>query len=63
MSKKYYPSIRVNGKKDRTHRHIMEEKLGRPLQSHEKVYHKDGDHLNNDPENLVLIEFKQKHIQ
>lgn len=58
---KSYPQIRVNGKKDRIHRHIMEEKLGRPLQPSERVYHKDGDHLNNDEDNLVLIEFKSSN--
>lgn len=60
MKKPYYPQIRINGKKDRVHRHVMEEKLGRPLEPNERVYHIDGDHLNNDPDNLIVIGFKCK---
>jgi hypothetical protein len=56
--KKTYPQMTVNGKKDRIHRHVMAEKLGRELLPSEKVYHKDGDHLNNDPDNLILIKFR-----
>lgn len=55
--KKTYPHKTLNGKKDRVHRHVMEEKLGRALTPSERVYHKDGDHLNNDPDNLIVIEF------
>lgn len=45
----------INGRKERLHRIIMEEHLGRLLEKNEFVYHKDGDHRNNDIENLVLI--------
>lgn len=38
----------------REHRLVMEQKLGRSLEPHEVVHHKDGDKLNNDPENLEL---------
>lgn len=38
----------------REHRLVMEQKLGRYLEPHEVVHHKDGDKLNNDPENLEL---------
>lgn len=36
------------------HRLFLARKLGRALLTHETVHHKDGDRLNNDPENLEL---------
>jgi hypothetical protein len=37
-------------------RFVMEQQvLGRDLEKHERVYHKDGDRTNNDPGNLVVI--------
>ena len=36
------------------HRLVMEELLGRPLQTWENVHHLDGDRANNDPSNLQL---------
>lgn len=36
------------------HRFIMAEQLGRPLEAHETVHHKDGDRQNNHPDNLEL---------
>jgi len=32
----------------------MEELLGRPLRADENVHHRDGDKLNNSPDNLEL---------
>jgi hypothetical protein len=37
------------------HRHIMEQILGRALASSEIVHHKDGNGLNNTPDNLELM--------
>jgi hypothetical protein len=34
---------------------VMEQKLGRYLQSHEIVHHKDGNRLNNSKDNLELM--------
>jgi len=48
----------INGKKQSINRWIMEEHLGRSLEAHEHVYHKDGDVKNNDIENLVIIRKK-----
>lgn len=36
------------------HRVILSQKLGRPLEEHEIVHHKDENKKNNDPENLIL---------
>lgn len=43
------------------HRLVMEEKLGRFLKSDEFVLHKDGDRVNNDPDNLVLGDSKTQN--
>ena len=43
------------------HRLVMEEQLGRYLESYEVVHHKDGDRLNNDPSNLV-VKTRGKHL-
>ncbi len=61
MSKKNYEYKTINGKKDRVHRHIMEEFLGRELEPHEHVYHLNGNSLDNRIENLVLITKKGIH--
>lgn len=61
MNKKYI-YLTINGKKDRIHRHVMEEKLGRPLTKGERVYHKDGDPFNNDVDNLALVVFNLKVV-
>lgn len=37
------------------HRSVMEKHLGRTLESHEHVHHKDGDVFNNDISNLMLV--------
>lgn len=55
MSDYKYPVETRNGRKQRVHRHVMEDHLGRYLESHEHVFHLDGDHLNNKIENLVMI--------
>lgn len=52
-------SIRGKREHDRTrtvleHRLVLARKLGRALLPHETVHHKDGDRLNNHPDNLEL---------
>jgi len=59
MSKNKYPHKTINGVKKRIHRHIMEEHLGRLLESNEHVYHLNGDSTDNRIENLVVIPKKQ----
>lgn len=52
---KKYKQISVNGKQVREHRWLMEQHLGRKLESWEHVHHIDGNHLNNAIENLAVL--------
>lgn len=52
---KKYKQIMVNGKLVREHRWLMEQHLGRKLESWEHVHHIDGNHLNNAIENLIVL--------
>ena len=54
ITEKGYRRIGVNGKLVYEHKIIMEEILGRSLLSGENVHHKNGDRLDNRPENLEL---------
>lgn len=49
-----------NGKRGVEHRLIAEEMLDRPLTHDEAVHHKDGNRLNNAPDNLVVMT-KREH--
>lgn len=55
MSRNRYPHRTINGVKKKLHRHVMEEHLGRILETHEHVYHINGDPKDNSIENLVVI--------
>jgi hypothetical protein len=48
-------NLSVKGGSILKHRVVMEEKLGRPLRSDEKVKRLDLDKLNNDPDNLYVV--------
>lgn len=55
-----YILIKAEGKWVMEHRLIMETKLGRKLEPHERVHHKDGDRKNNDIDNLELWKVRKK---
>lgn len=51
-----YVLIRLeDGSEVYEHRYVMEQKLGRKLDTHEHVHRKDEDKQNNDPFNLELM--------
>ncbi len=50
-----YPYKTINGCKQREHRHVMENHLGRKLEPYEHVYRLNNDSRDNRIENLVVI--------
>ena len=57
--KSRYRGKKVKGKRIDEQRFIMEQILGRKLERYEIVHHKDGNKLNNTPDNLVVMTLKE----
>ena len=57
-AKKWIPEL---GQSRPLHRLIAAEMLSRPLRAGEVVHHRDGDSLNNAPENLVVLPSQRHH--
>ena len=45
------------------HRLVMEQQIGRYLEPHEVVHHKDGNKQNNHPSNLALYQSNAEHLR
>lgn len=58
-----YRMISVGGVKRLEHRVIMERHLGRSLERHEVIHHRDGDPQNNELSNLKLLDSQSEHVR
>jgi hypothetical protein len=61
VTKKGYRKFKGSGKL--VHRWAKEKELGRKLKSGEVVHHKDGNPLNNSPNNLKVYRSQSEHMK
>lgn len=51
-----YRTVKVNGRTKLLHRHVVEQRIGRPLARGEHVHHINGDRYDNRVENLEVVD-------
>jgi hypothetical protein len=62
LRKDGYKLLSINGRRILEHRHIMEELIGRRLESKEIVHHLNENRADNRPENLELLPSQTDHV-
>lgn len=55
-----YTRVKIGDQWPLEHRYVMEQTLGRSLEAHERVHHRNGNRSDNRPENLELWKVKTK---
>lgn len=61
-----YRQVKIDGRPILEHRYVMEQLIGRPLESWEQVHHRNHNKLDNSPENLELVtitEHAERHTR
>lgn len=63
LTNSYLTTYTPEGGRAYVHTAVATESLGRPLRKNEVVHHIDGDKLNNDPSNLMVMSRRQHGLQ
>lgn len=50
-------------RRTRVYRKMVEQRIGRPLGSHEVVHHIDGNYCNDHPDNLLALSSQSAHVR
>jgi hypothetical protein len=56
-----YKTVKRGGKTVLLHRHVAEQKLGRPLRADEHVHHGNEERWDNRPDNLEVLSAAEHH--
>lgn len=57
-----YRTVKINGKTKLLHRHLVEQRIGRPLEPGEHVHHDNEQRFDNSDDNLIVKDALQ-HIR